>query len=235
MWRHLQNIYRLGVKELWSLWRDPAMLFLIVFTFSFAVYSAGTAMPETLHRTPIAIVDEDQSALSLRITDAFYPPAFGQPQLIAHHQIDPGLDAGDHTLVLVIPPAAQMDPGRLAAFNIIFAQSPRIMLGGIAAYFVSVFINVRVFSALGARSQAAGGGSGLALMLRGGVASAVAQVIDGLIFITIAFYGVFPILPLLAGQITAKLVLSFTAVPLLIRLGVVFGRRLDASAGSEWE
>ena len=138
-------------------------------------------------------------------------------------------------LVLVIPPAAQMDPGRLAAFNIIFAQSPRIMLGGIAAYFVSVFINVRVFSALGARSQAAGGGSGLALMLRGGVASAVAQVIDGLIFIIIAFYGVFPILPLLAGQIAAKLVLSFTAVPLLIRLGVVFGRRLDACAGSEWE
>ncbi len=109
MWRHLQNIYRLGIKELWSLWRDPAMLFLIVFTFTFAVYSAGTAMPETLHRTPIAIVDEDQSALSLRITDAFYPPAFGQPQLIAHHQIDPGLDAGDHTLVLVIPPDFQRD------------------------------------------------------------------------------------------------------------------------------
>ena len=120
MWRHLQNIYRLGIKELWSLWRDPAMLFLIVFTFSFAVYSAGTAMPETLHRTPIAIVDEDQSALSLRITDAFYPPAFGQPQLIAHHQIDPGLDAGDHTLVLVIPPNFQRDvlAGRAPALQL---------------------------------------------------------------------------------------------------------------------
>ena len=109
MWRHLQNIYRLGIKELWSLRRDPAMVFLIVFAFSFAVYSAGTAMPDTLHRTPIAIVDEDQSALSLRITDAFYPPAFGRPQLIEQHQIDPGLDAGDHTLVLVIPPHFQRD------------------------------------------------------------------------------------------------------------------------------
>jgi ABC-2 type transport system permease protein len=109
VWRHLQNIYRLGIKELWSLRRDPAMLFLIVFTFTFAVYSAGTSMPETLHRTPIAIVDEDQSALSLRITDAFYPPAFASPALITQAQVDPGLDAGEHTLVLVIPSHFQRD------------------------------------------------------------------------------------------------------------------------------
>ena len=120
MWRHLQNIYRLGVKELWSLRRDPAMVFLIVFAFSFAVYSAGTAMPDTLHRTPIAIVDEDQSALSLRITDAFYPPAFSRPRLIEQHQIDPGLDAGEHTLVLVIPPHFQRDvlAGRAPALQL---------------------------------------------------------------------------------------------------------------------
>ena len=134
-------------------------------------------------------------------------------------------------LVLAIPPAPQMDAGRLAAFNLVFAQSPRIMLGGIAAYFVSVFINVRVFSALGMRGGATDGG----VMLRGALASAVAQAIDGLIFITIAFYGVFPILPLLAGQIAAKLVLSFTAVPLLIRLGMFIGRKLDAGAGSDRE
>ena len=74
--RHLANIYRLGIKELWSLWRDPMMLFLIGYTFTVAVYTAGTAMPETLHRTPIAIVDEDDSALSARIIGAFYlrPP-----------------------------------------------------------------------------------------------------------------------------------------------------------------
>ena len=109
MWRHLQNIYRLGCKELWSLWRDPAMLFLIVFTFTFAIYSAGTAMPETLHRTPIGIADEDQSTLSLRIRDAFYPPAFGAPAVISQAQVDPGLDAGEYTLVLVIPPHFQRD------------------------------------------------------------------------------------------------------------------------------
>ena len=62
--RHLANIYRLGVKELWSLLRDPVMLVLIVYTFTASVYTAATAMPETLHNAAIAVVDEDASNLS---------------------------------------------------------------------------------------------------------------------------------------------------------------------------
>ncbi len=73
--RHLANIYRLGIKELWSLWRDPMMLVLIVYTFTVAVYTAGTAMPETMHRAPIAVVDEDDSTLSQRLLGAFLPPS----------------------------------------------------------------------------------------------------------------------------------------------------------------
>ena len=109
MLRPLANIYRLGIKELWSLWRDPMMLFLIGYTFTVAVYTAGTAMPETLHRTPIAIVDEDDSALSARIIGAFYPPSFTPPVRIGQAEVDPGLDAGRYTLVLVIPPDFQRD------------------------------------------------------------------------------------------------------------------------------
>jgi ABC-2 type transport system permease protein len=107
--RYLANCYRLGVKELWSLWRDPMMLFLICYTFTVAVYTAGTSMPETLHRTPIAIVDEDDSALSARIMGAFYPPAFTAPARITHAEVDPALDAGRYTLVLAIPPGFQRD------------------------------------------------------------------------------------------------------------------------------
>lgn len=109
MLRHLANIYRLGLKELWSLWRDPMMLFLIVYTFTVGVYTAGTIMPETLHRAPIAIADEDHSALSTRIVSAFYPPQFTQPVRIGLADIDPGLDAGRYTFVLVIPPDFQRD------------------------------------------------------------------------------------------------------------------------------
>lgn len=105
--RALHNIYRLGAKELWSLWRDPIMLVLIVFTFTFSVYSAASSMPETLNNAPIAIVDEDQSPLSQRIISVFHPPEFTPPALISHHDIDPGLDAGAYTFVLHIPPDFQ--------------------------------------------------------------------------------------------------------------------------------
>jgi ABC-2 type transport system permease protein len=105
----LGNVYRLGVKELWSLWRDPVMLVLIVFVFTFSVYSAATSMPETLSNAPIAIVDEDRSQLSQRIVSAFYPPQFLPPVLIELTQVDPGMDAGIYTFALIIPPNFQRD------------------------------------------------------------------------------------------------------------------------------
>lgn len=105
----LANIYRLGVKELWGLWRDPIMLVLVVFMFVFAVYSAAKAMPETLNKAPIAIVDEDGSPLSTRIISSFYPPQFLRPALIPLNAVDPGLDSGDYSFALIIPPDFQRD------------------------------------------------------------------------------------------------------------------------------
>ena len=106
---HLSNIYRLGVKELWSLWRDPIMLVLIVYTFTVSIYTAATAMPETLHNAPIAIVDEDDSPLSKRIASAFYPPQFTPPQMITLEEMDRGMDEGRYTFVIDIPPDFQRD------------------------------------------------------------------------------------------------------------------------------
>ena len=107
--RNLANIYDLGVKELWSLWRDPMMLVLIVYVFTASVYTKATSMPETLHNAPIAIVDEDNSALSQRIASAFYPPQFTPPAMIDYGDVDPGMDAGLYTFALVIPPNFQRD------------------------------------------------------------------------------------------------------------------------------
>lgn len=107
--RHLSNIYRLGVKELWSLRRDPMMMLLIAYVFTLSVYTSATAMPETLHSAPIAIVDEDGSPLSQRIASAFYPPQFTPPAMITLADMDPGMDAGRYTFVLNIPPSFQRD------------------------------------------------------------------------------------------------------------------------------
>ena len=107
--RQAMNIYRLGTKELRSLWRDPMMLFLIVYAFSLGIYVAASAMPETLHRAPIAIIDEDQSPLSNRIISAFYPPHFNHPSLVGLNEVDKGMDAGQYTFALDIPPNFQRD------------------------------------------------------------------------------------------------------------------------------
>ncbi|MCY1199807.1 MAG: ABC transporter permease [Achromobacter veterisilvae] len=107
--RHLANIYRLGVKELWSLARDPMMLILIFVSFTLMIYTAATAVPETLHNAPIAVVDEDVSPLSARIVSAFYPPHFTPPDLITSAEADAGMDAGRYTFSVGIPPNFQRD------------------------------------------------------------------------------------------------------------------------------
>ncbi|HEY0233020.1 MAG TPA: ABC transporter permease, partial [Dokdonella sp.] len=96
------------------------MLVLIVYTFTISVYTAATAMPDALHKAPIAIVDEDGSALSTRITSAFYPPLFNTPVPIATSEMDAGMDAGLYTFVLDIPPDFQRDvlAGRAATIQL---------------------------------------------------------------------------------------------------------------------
>jgi ABC-2 type transport system permease protein len=103
------HIYRLGVKELWSLVRDPMMLGLIAYLFTVSIYVAATVMPETLHKAPIAIVDEDGSPLSARIAAAFYLPHFDTPAMIPLSAVDAGMDAGRYTFALDIPPNFQSD------------------------------------------------------------------------------------------------------------------------------
>jgi ABC-2 type transport system permease protein len=103
------NVLHLGLKELRSLLRDPMMIVLILFAFTFAIYTAATAMPETLHKAPIAIVDEDRSPLSTRIIDAFYPPFFLPPSVITHAQMDARMDAGLDTFALSIPAGFERD------------------------------------------------------------------------------------------------------------------------------
>jgi ABC-2 type transport system permease protein len=105
----LSNIWHLGIKELRGLIRDPIMLVLIVYSFTLAIYSGATAIPETLNKAAISIVDEDRSPLSARIIDAFYPPHFLLPVLINRQEMDARMDAGLDTFALNIPPNFQRD------------------------------------------------------------------------------------------------------------------------------
>lgn len=117
---HTKNILHLGVKEFWSLARDPMMLLLIVYAFTASIYSTASALPDSLHNAPIAMVDEDQSPLSQRIFNAFQPPLFVPPKLVSRDEMDARMDAGLDTFALNIPPNFQQD--------VLAGRSPRIQL-----------------------------------------------------------------------------------------------------------
>ncbi|WP_010161480.1 MULTISPECIES: queuosine precursor transporter [unclassified Sphingomonas] len=123
--------------------------------------------------------------------------------------------------VLAAPAAPAMEPARRDAFALMMGGTPRIWLGGIVAYGISQTLNVTIFSWL-KRNEKGG-----LLWLRAGISSILSQIVDTLLFVTIAFYGVFPIGSLLAGQMLAKVTLSAVLVPPLIYLVVGIGRRLD--------
>ncbi|MBL8646313.1 MAG: queuosine precursor transporter [Sphingosinicella sp.] len=125
-------------------------------------------------------------------------------------------------IVLTLPASPEMDPARLAGFQLVLAQSPRLMGAGIVAYGISQFLNVGLFSLM----RREGG----LLWLRGALASVLSQIVDTLIFITLAFYGVFPILDLMIGQMLTKVILSVVLVPPLIHGFVALGRKLDSKS-----
>ena len=127
-------------------------------------------------------------------------------------------------ILLALPASPQMDPARLTAFETVMGGTPRIWLGGILAYGISTFLNVTIFSRLKTTE-----GSRL-LWLRAAIASVLSQIVDTFIFITVAFYGVFPIGELILGQMIAKVVLSALLVPPLVYAFVALGRSLDRRA-----
>ena len=109
MRRRLQNIYRLGVKEIFSLRRDVVMVVLIIFTFTYAVYTPARHAQTELRNASVAIVDEDYSQLSQRIRDALLEPYFKPPVLLTIDRIDAVMDSGQYTFVIDIPPDFQAD------------------------------------------------------------------------------------------------------------------------------
>lgn len=103
------TIYHLGMKEFHSLSRDIAMVIMIVFMFSGAIYSNSKAKPDALNKAAIAVLDEDQSVLSARLVGALTEPYFLPPRFITRAELDKGMDAGLDTFVLNIPANFERD------------------------------------------------------------------------------------------------------------------------------
>jgi len=107
--RSLSNIFWLGTKELRSFFSDWVLLGFVIYSFSLAIISQAQSNSQELYHASIAVVDEDHSELSRRITHAFLMPYFKPPATIAATDIEPLMNAGKYTFIVDIPPNFQRD------------------------------------------------------------------------------------------------------------------------------
>jgi ABC-2 type transport system permease protein len=141
MKKHFLNIYRLGIKELQTLWKDKIMLFLIAYSFSLAIYVGATATSVELNNASIAFIDEDRTALSNRIISGFYPPRFKTPEIIYLSQMDRGMDEGKYTFVVNIPSDFEKNvlSGRVPKIQV-NVDATRMTQAGIGAGYIQQII-----------------------------------------------------------------------------------------------
>jgi queuosine precursor transporter len=202
----------------------PRSLLLLSVFYGGMVCIAGVLGNKQVALGPLAVEAGIFAFLLLVVTSSAVAELFGRAianRLVLFGFIPLLVSLALSVLVLALPAAKDMDPARLSAFETVMGGTPRIWLGGIFAYGISTLLNVTIFSRLKASE-----GSRL-LWLRAGIASVLSQIVDTLIFITVAFYGVFPIGELLLGQMLAKVVLSALLVPPLVYAFVALARNID--------
>jgi ABC-2 type transport system permease protein len=141
----LRTIYHLGVKELFSLARDPVLVGLILYTFSFAIYTVAHGVKTEVRNASIAFVDEDGSELSRRVRDAFLQPYFKRPEVLGVG--DAAMDAGRFTFVVDIPPDFQADvlAGRTPTLQL-NVDATAMTLAGNGSLYISSIINQEIAS-----------------------------------------------------------------------------------------
>lgn len=150
----IARVYRLGVKELFSLKADPVMALLIVYAFTFAIYAVSTGAKMEVENASVAIVDEDRSLLSDRLSDAIQKPFFKEPVLIDASEIDTAMDSGRFVFVIEIPPKFGQDAiaGRKPTVQLDIDATAMSQAGNGASYLQSILMQ-EVATALGTSSS----------------------------------------------------------------------------------
>ncbi len=139
----LKHVYRLMRKELVSFRRDPVMLTFLVYAFTGMVYIMGIGTSLELKNASIAIVDEDHSTLSRRLSDSLTPPYFLEPVEIGASQIADSMNRGVYTFILDIPPDFQADivAGRTPTLQLNIDATAMSQAGIGAGYVSSILLD----------------------------------------------------------------------------------------------
>jgi len=141
----LLNIFWLGLKEIRSLVSDKVMLLFVIYAFTMAVYVQATGTSNEVNNASIAFVDEDVSALSKELANAFYPPRFQVPKKINASEVEDSMDKGLFMFVVAIPPRFEEDLrfGRNPAIQINI-DATAMQQAGIGTAYIKNIITKRI-------------------------------------------------------------------------------------------
>jgi ABC-2 type transport system permease protein len=147
----LTNVYRLGLKELISLRYDPVLVFLMIYSFTFAIIAPARGVKLELRNASVAVVDEDRSQLSVRLAETLRPPYFQVPADIGVFDVGRAMDAGRYTFVIDLPPRLQADAleGRRPAVQVNVDATAMAMAGAGARYLEQALAEESLFYILG--------------------------------------------------------------------------------------
>lgn len=147
--KSLLNILWLGLKEIRSLMSDVVMVIFVVYAFTLAIYIQATGTSSEVNNASIAFVDEDGSALSKELFNAFYPPRFKYPIEVGADDAQHQMDKGQLMFVIAIPPRFELDllAGRNPDIQVNI-DATAMQQAGIGAGYIRNIINDRVSSFL---------------------------------------------------------------------------------------
>ena len=104
-----KHIFFLGLKELVSLSQDPVLIFLILYSFSFSIYTPAKSAVMDVVNASIAVVNEDDSQAARTVQESMLPPLFLPAKQIGFGDINRDMDTAKYTFVVNTPPKFQQD------------------------------------------------------------------------------------------------------------------------------
>ena len=119
MWGRIFSLMR---KEFAQIFRDKALLFILAWAFTGAIYTAGHGMSMEVKRFPTVVYDMSKSPASRDLINRFQLPYF---KILSHlhreEEITRWLDSGKASMAIVIPPDFQrrIDGGKQAKVQVI--------------------------------------------------------------------------------------------------------------------
>jgi len=99
------------------------------------------------------------------------------------------------------------------SYETVFGTTPRIVFASLTAYLISSIVDVEIYHLWKKHVRKAKWSRVLA-------SNSISTLVDSCVFITIAFAGVMPILPLIAGQYIVKMVITVLSLPLIYTTGL---------------